>query len=745
MSKFSELFPPFPKYQKHPLWYVYPLHHVVSFTLVGKRHIEQLKRRYKVEEVGETSVFEIYPYSKPVVIIHPLIYAAGDKLEKLVYFSSMCQSVLGVEVADSDMISNQAVAVANSVNAIILPSKFAEEAYRRSGVAVPIHVVPHGVPSEFLRGKREPADGNLKLLKKLKDEKKYVYLLYFLWHCYDEQTRALTKKGFKYWWELTPDDEIATVNLQTGELEYQKPEKIYTYDYDGDLIHFHGQHYDLLVTPNHRMVVRKTINSFAPYMRDRFKKGVVDPLRSWEFLNAEEIYRSGKHRDYEILRICEWKGKSMEWFELPDLELDSKYPKWAINSLHNKPRYVKKVPIRPFLRFLGWWISEGYTQYHKYNQQYLVILCNTNREYIEEMMKAVREMGFHPVLSKKKPRSNERELYYVYISSKQLYMTLKMLGLPVYSTKKGKKSRLKFVPDFIKELAPDLIMEFLTVLWKGDGTFMKNGEFLKYTTTSKRLAEDVGELLLKCGYAVAIHKDKKRKIYDVCPSKVYSTPSIRNSPEKVHYKGKIWSVTVPNGNLIVERNGKIVVSGNSGFRKGADLVKKAVDEIQKSRENVVLVMVSFFNNPSINIAFQENKVVNITGFLEDPNKVDLYDICDIYLLFSRGGGFEINGLEALSRGEIVIAPDAGAWTEYLPPEFLVKTARWVRVFPDNPYHIGNGPEIDVDKAIDRILFVIDNLDSWKERAESYAKTIRQQYSWDSVGEKLIKVVSQYVE
>jgi glycosyltransferase involved in cell wall biosynthesis len=365
MSKFSELFPPFLGYQKYPLWYVYPLHHVVSFTLVGKRHIEQLKKRYKVEEVGEVSVFDIYPYSKPVVIIHPLIYAAGDKLEKLVYFSSMCQSVLGVEVADSDMISNQAVAVANSVNAIILPSKFAEEAYRRSGVVVPIHIVPHGVPSEFLRGKREPADGNLKLLKKLKDEKKYVYLLYFLWH--------------------------------------------------------------------------------------------------------------------------------------------------------------------------------------------------------------------------------------------------------------------------------------------------------------------------------------------------------------------------------------------SGFRKGADLVKKAVDEIQKSRDNVVLVMVSFFNNPSINIVFQENKVVNITGFLEDPNKVDLYDICDIYLLFSRGGGFEINGLEALSRGEIVIAPDAGAWTEYLPSEFLVKTAKWVRVFFDNPYHIGNGPEIDVDKAVDKILFIIDNLDSWKEKAESYAKTIRQQYSWDSVGEKLIKVVSQYVE
>ncbi len=346
------------------IWYVYPMHHVVSFTLVAKRHIEQLKKRFFINEVEEVAFLEIHPYSKPTVLIHPLIYAVGDKLEKFVHFASYCNKIIGFEVADSDMISNQAVSVANSVDAVILPSKWAVDAYRRSGVVSNLYVVPHGVPNAFLRGKREPADQKLHYLKKIKEEKKYVYILHFLWH--------------------------------------------------------------------------------------------------------------------------------------------------------------------------------------------------------------------------------------------------------------------------------------------------------------------------------------------------------------------------------------------SGYRKGVDLVKQTISEVQKSRDNVVLVLVNFWSVPQVTLEFGEGKTVNITGFLEDENKVDLYDICDIYYLFSRGGGFELNGLEAMARGEVVLAADKGPWTEYLPQEFLVPTARMVKVFTDNPYHIGMGPELDVQKAIDKTLHIVDNIDKWKERAEKYAVEIRQRYTWDAVGEKLINVVSQYV-
>jgi len=97
----------------------------------------------------------------------------------------------------------------------------------------------------------------------------------------------------------------------------------------------------------------------------------------------------------------------------------------------------------------------------------------------------------------------------------------------------------------------------------------------------------------------------------------------------------------------------------------------------------------------------------------------------------------------LSRGEIVLGAEEGSWRDYLPDEFTLPVARRVKVFENNPFHIGMGPEIDVQKAIDKILNIVDNIDKWKERASKVSAEIRKKWTWDNAGEKLINVVEQY--
>jgi len=46
--------------------------------------------------------------------------------------------------------------------------------------------------------------------------------------------------------------------------------------------------------------------------------------------------------------------------------------------------------------------------------------------------------------------------------------------------------------------------------------------------------------------------------------------------EPVHYRGIVWCVTVPTGAFVARRNGKVFVTGNSGFPKSLD-VSKAID------------------------------------------------------------------------------------------------------------------------------------------------------------------------
>ena len=54
--------------------------------------------------------------------------------------------------------------------------------------------------------------------------------------------------------------------------------------------------------------------------------------------------------------------------------------------------------------------------------------------------------------------------------------------------------------------------------------------------------------------------------------------------EPVHYEGVVWCLTVPTGAFVVRRNGKVFVTGNSGFPKSMD-VSKAIDRSNGENRN----------------------------------------------------------------------------------------------------------------------------------------------------------------
>src|SRR5699024_11044187 len=56
--------------------------------------------------------------------------------------------------------------------------------------------------------------------------------------------------------------------------------------------------------------------------------------------------------------------------------------------------------------------------------------------------------------------------------------------------------------------------------------------------------------------------------------------------EPVHYEGVVCCLTVPTGAFVVRRNGKVFVTGNSGFPKSHD-VGKAFDKAAGAEREVV--------------------------------------------------------------------------------------------------------------------------------------------------------------
>lgn len=163
------------------VWYVYPMWQRVSFTLVAQQHLAVLRKRLRVEEVDELAFPHIFPHSRPVVVVHPYFYcmvrASRFISRKLHYYGAL----IGVDVADSDHISNLAVSMTHYAYCMVVPSSFAKKVYERSGVTVPIHVVPHGLPHSWYE-QPNTAGNYFKDLLKLKHEKKLKLILFFLWH-----------------------------------------------------------------------------------------------------------------------------------------------------------------------------------------------------------------------------------------------------------------------------------------------------------------------------------------------------------------------------------------------------------------------------------------------------------------------------------------------------------------------------------------------------------------------------------
>jgi len=182
---------------------------------------------------------------------------------------------------------------------------------------------------------------------------------------------------------------------------------------------------------------------------------------------------------------------------------------------------------------------------------------------------------------------------------------------------------------------------------------------------------------------------------------------------------------------------------HSGFRKGADLVFKVMERIQRKHSNVILIVKRANVIDPYLLQLRKLKMIEVGGWLSEEDLIDLYDTCDILLCLSRGGGFELNALEALARGLITVVPDAGCFKEYIKYCVPVRVTAWVRIFRDNPIHVGLGFQADVSDCVAKLEQIIDNINEYRARFMEQRRQVLREFSWRAVCKKLINVLRQY--
>ncbi len=339
--------------------------------------------------------------------------------------------------------------------------------------------------------------------------------------CFSDDTEVLTPAG----WRLIKDIEIGDLVLgmaEDGFAEYQPVLAKQIYDYRGELLHFEGRSIDLLVTPEHKLLVNHRTNGY------RTRKG--PEKTGWHTEEAKNVW--GRY-GYEMTRQVRWRGETPGDYVL--IQGD-------------------QYPTRAFLRFLGLWLGDGSAYIaHKDGKDsgYIIQIASfKDRDYVESVL---RELGVHYFATAEGFRFFKKSLY-------------EYLAPYVHAENKA-------LPGEWLRLDAEHINLILEGLMRSDG----NQETQTITTVSKQLADEIQMMAFMSGKAAIVRQSKPQQprelkarviksnypVYKVRLVEKHITPKVEPATHKKQfYEGKVYDVTVSNHLIFVRRNGKAIWSGN---------------------------------------------------------------------------------------------------------------------------------------------------------------------------------------
>lgn len=357
-------------------------------------------------------------------------------------------------------------------------------------------------------------------------------------HCFVEGTEVLTSNGFKPMQDVQLFEDLVVLNTDTMKTETSPCIGKIHRPYTGNMVHFKTRRIDLLVTPNHDIISRSSYT-----VKKKFEKDRADKFLTY----------NGHHPRIGTAEL-DWVGEERKTISIP-----------RIKHVHGRSHRTMPITFdaEDFMQFMGWFLSEGYTlKKTRYSglPMYRVGISQCpeyNKENYESISRLLTRMDFR-ICKNNKGMS---------FSSKDMHSYLIPLG--------GSKD--KYIPDELKKLSKRLLSKMLESMFKGDGC--SNGtNSCTYATISKRLANDVHEIALKCGYRATIGIEKRKNtacirerivnqsetMYLVYISK--QTELYLPKPKLVPYEGNIACVTAKdNHNIMVRRNGKAMWAGNCAF------------------------------------------------------------------------------------------------------------------------------------------------------------------------------------
>lgn len=341
-------------------------------------------------------------------------------------------------------------------------------------------------------------------------------------NCYHEDTEVYTENGFVLLKDVKIGEKVLTLNPITKNLSWEKCIAKQS-KFSNKIARVKGIRFSAAVDPEHRFFAyKKVCHTNNSTYEPKFIDGVKNLNTKYKFYNSSH-----------------WVGEDIEFVD--------------INGLI--------IPINDYLIFMGYYLSEGSFDNRKYHNRIDI----SQYKYKDLMFDKLS--FFNPHLVQKG----------INIYSKQLKQYCQQFG----------KSYEKFIPDIIKALPAEKIRIFLDAFALGDGSIKRYIErndkysgfiYNRYYSSSKRMADDLVELIIKTGMGVSTDFQKRKgKVvkfkngeYETKTDmySVFEKRTVFMGMESINvkiddYNKIVYDITVEkNHTLLIRYEGKIHWNGN---------------------------------------------------------------------------------------------------------------------------------------------------------------------------------------
>lgn len=373
----------------------------------------------------------------------------------------------------------------------------------------------------------------------------------WMYGCLTPDVEVLTSAGWKLGIDVCSGDQIAAWDPQTEAVTMQDVQETFRAPYSGPMVEFKHSNVDQLVTPNHRVYHSRK----QRVMVDGKRRSFYAP--GWEVAEASTLPRYGQLR-------------------LP------------AGGVHDGPG----IGGEDYAALLGWvWTEGGYdrtgtgvriTQSLTVNPakceaiERLVVLHAPGRKLYER----VRPYTGSVLANKTDPaRATVIEL-----GPQRSYVerTWFFSGAPARQVRADLPDKRRPSYELLLRMTLGEKRAFLRAAMDGDGS---HNTFEQKDRDARDWFQTLVHLVGKRA-AVWDRKARGGGGVDITDLSSYELQTRHLAVCGERYEGDVWCVRVPTGAFLMRRNGKVSVTGNSGFPKSLD-VSKAIDKAAGAEREVV--------------------------------------------------------------------------------------------------------------------------------------------------------------